>query len=567
MFMRIVFLIFIVALLSYFGCKESKKDPGPIIESESREFQPIEPLNELIRDRIESAGIPPQISVTSEIIYASLVLPKFYVDRGYQPVWLSNNTISPQATALIEMISVADEDGLHPDDYHLQIIKSALQRIKQQKPVNAYELVDLDLLLTDAFLVYGSHLLVGKINPQTIDPEWFVNLREGNIADTLEKALEMNQVKQALENLMPVHMDYERLKNALAYYRKIAAAGGWPMVPGGTKLQKGDQNPRVIQLRQRLIGAGDLDSALTDSSMNFDEHVEYALRKFQQRHGLEVDGVLGPTTLANLNVPVEERISTVELNLERWRWLPQNLERHHILVNIANFELDVFDSNRIVLSMRVMVGKDYRRTPVFSDRMTYMVFCPYWHVPPNMARNDILPAIRKDANYLTKQKIKVFRGWGAQAQEIDPTTVDWAQITGRNLPYHFRQDPGPQNALGRVKFMFPNQFNVYLHDTPAQRLFARTERNFSSGCIRIEKPIELAVYLLRNNPAWDEARIKAVINRWTEQTVLLPQPMPIHILYWTAWANADGSINFRRDIYNRDKRLLAALNKEPPHEK
>lgn len=552
------------------GCERAseKSSPNPESAAPSESLQQVEPLDEFLRDRIEAAGVPPQIAVGNELILASAVLPLFYERRAYAPAWCHNGGLQPQADALIEAIRGADQEGLNPSDYHLGKIESLLESVYQQqaekKPLDSHQLVDLDLLLTDAFFVYGSHLLAGKINPETIDSEWFADRRDLDLAAHLQTALEKNQIEEALRNLLPPQPGYARLRKALARYRDIAANGGWPMVSDGPKLQRDDSGERVLALRRRLIAAGDLDPAAGDSLDLFDGAVEEALRKFQQRHGLDVDGVVGAATLANLNVPVKERIRQVILNMERWRWLPQDLGQRHILVNIANFELDVFESGQIVLMMRVMVGRDYRRTPVFSDTMTYLVLSPYWHVPPGIAVRDILPAVKKDPGYLAKQNMKVFQGWGAEAKAIDPTTIDWHKITARNFNYRFRQDPGPINALGRVKFMFPNRFNVYLHDTPSRELFTRTERAFSSGCIRVEKPIELAEYVLRGDPKWTRASIEAAIKTWREQTVRLPEPIPIHLLYWTAWANDDGSINFRRDIYGRDKRLEEALLKKPP---
>lgn len=551
-------------------CERAAKEGVPNTESAAapQPLQQIEPLEEFLRHRIEETGIPPQITVGNELIHAAAALPLFYERRAYAPAWCHNGGLQPPADTLIEAIRGADQEGLNPSDYHLEKIGSLLESVYQQqaekKPLDSHLLVDLDLLLTDAFLVYGSHLLVGKINPETIDSEWFTDRREIDLAAHLQTALEKNQIEEALRSLLPPQPGYARLRKALARYRDIAANGGWPMVPDGPKLQQGERGERVLALRRRLIAAGDLEPAEGDSLDLFDDAVEEALRKFQQRHGLEVDGVAGAATLANLNVPVAERIRQVILNMERWRWLPQDLGQRHILVNIANFELDVFESGQIVLMMRVMVGRDYRRTPVFSDRMTYLVLSPYWHVPPGIAARDILPAVKKDPGYLAKQNMKVFQGWGAEAKTIDPGTIDWQKITARNFSYRFRQDPGPANALGRVKFMFPNRFNVYLHDTPSRELFTRTERAFSSGCIRVEKPIELAEYVLRGDSQWTRAGIEAAIKRWREQTVRLPEPIPIHLLYWTAWANDDGSVNFRRDIYGRDKRLEEALLKKPP---
>jgi murein L,D-transpeptidase YcbB/YkuD len=279
---------------------------------------------------------------------------------------------------------------------------------------------------------------------------------------------------------------------------------------------------------------------------------------------LDIDGVVGPATLSALNVPTAARVSQIEVNMERWRWLPEDLGRRYVFVNIANFELDVVEDKREVITMRAIVGRDYRRTPVFSDRMTYLVLSPFWNVPPSLAAQDILPQVRKDPNYLAQKGMRVFEGWGSDTKEIDPLSVDWSSITGKNLRYRFRQDPGPSNSLGRVKFMFPNKFNVYLHDTPSRDLFQKTARAFSSGCIRIENPIELSEYLLQGDPRWDQSAILAAIDRRIEQTVNLPEPIPVHLLYWTAWVDAAGIANFREDIYGRDKLVAEALAEKPP---
>ncbi|NIS47358.1 MAG: L,D-transpeptidase family protein [candidate division Zixibacteria bacterium] len=424
-------------------------------------------------------------------------------------------------------------------------------------------LVDLELLLTDAFLIYGSHLLSGRINPETIDSEWFANRREADLAEVLQRALNESRIKEALQNLLPPQQNYQLMKTALANYREIESQGKWPGIPDGFKMQKGDQSERVALLRQRLMISGDLDSPASSEPDQFNDDLEQAVRRFQQRHGLDVDGTVGKETVAALNIPVEGRIRQIILNLERWRWLPQELGYRHIIVNIANFELDVFEQNQLTMTMRVIVGRSYRRTPVFSDKMTYLVFNPFWHVPPGIAVRDILPLARKDSLYLSKQKIKVFKGWGGDAAEIDPKTIKWDSVSAKNFPYRFRQDPGPNNALGRVKFMFPNQFNVYLHDTPARELFQKTVRGFSSGCIRIEKPLELAEYVLRGDPKWGREQIIAASDKHLEQTVRLPEPIPVHLLYWTAWVGEDGIIHFRKDIYGRDKPLDEALREAP----
>ena len=288
------------------------------------------------------------------------------------------------------------------------------------------------------------------------------------------------------------------------------------------------------------------------------------MKRFQWRHGLTADGVLDAATRAELNVSAERRVEQLELNLERWRWLPQDLGRRHIIVNIAAFELEVVEDEAVVLAMRVVVGRPYQHTPVFSDTMRYLVLNPYWQVPHDIAVKEVLPRVQRDLSYLAQQKMQVFQGWGPEAEEIDPATVDWSAITPASFPFRLRQDPGPINALGRIKFMFPNKFNVYLHDTPARPLFDETRRDFSHGCIRIQKPIELALYLLRKDPHWNRETLLRALDEVVDRSVPLPEPIPIHLLYWTAWADEDGTIQFRRDIYGRDAPLLEALRAPRP---
>ena len=373
------------------------------------------------------------------------------------------------------------------------------------------------------------------------------------------------KIEVSLKNLLPLDPGYNRLRQCLADYRKMARKAIWPLVPDGPKIRKGDWSSRIELLRRRLTLTGDLDSEKEMGGHFFDENVDQAVRRFQHRHGLEVDGVVGPATLAALNISVEERIWQVQVNLERWRWLPPNLGERYILVNIANYGLEVIEKTNPILTMRAVVGKRYQRTPVFSALMTYMVFQPYWNVPPNIAKKEILHLVQKDPNYLEKNQMKVFQGWGTERkEEIDPQTVNWARITPDHLPYNFRQEPGKMNALGRIKFMFPNKFHVYLHDTPARELFQRTIREFSHGCIRIEKPIDLALYLLSGSPGWSEERLLEEIEKSIDRIVRIQNPFPVHVLYWTAWVDEDGTLQFRNDIYGRDEPLKKALEQKPP---
>jgi len=528
------------------------------------------PIQELLRNRIESGGIPVKLSVGEETIYAAVVLPVFYERRTYRPAWVNEKGPLPQAKSLLQAILTADREGLRPDDYHHNKIERLLSEIRQTRkifrPPNPRLLVDLDLLLTDAFLIYGSHLVAGRVNPERIDPQWFVSRREVDLVQVLEEALTSVKIEEALKSVLPLHAGYERLRKALAVYHKIAANGGWPSIAADLQVKKGDLSDQVSILRQRLAAEGFIEKPTSAPGPLFDDELEQALKKFQIQNGLEPDGLLGKQTIKALNISAEERIRQIIVNMERWRWLPQDLGIRYILVNIAGFYLNVIENQKPVAEMRVVTGKPYRRTPVFSDKITYLVMNPYWAVPKTIAEKDILPKVKKDSAFLEKQKIRIFQGWGTDTKEIDPGTVDWQAVTGANLNLRFRQDPGPQNALGRIKFMFPNQFDVYLHDTPSRELFAKARRDFSSGCIRIEKPVELAEYLLRNHPDWPLEKIRLALtgDESIEKTIQLPEPVNIHIQYWTVWVNTDDLIHFSPDIYDRDKAIDEAMLEPPP---
>jgi murein L,D-transpeptidase YcbB/YkuD len=529
---------------------------------------PADLVAERIRTRIEAAGVVMELRAAGEPVYASLVLPSFYERRLYRAAWSDERGPTLLADDLIHALRRADLEGLRSEDYHLAGIEAVLAAVRadaKRGPALAPDRwAELDLLLTDAFLVYGAHLLAGRVNPETLRPEWVSNRRTADIAVVLEAALASGNVAGTLASLDPPEVGYRRLREALARYRAVAAAGGWRAIPDGS-LHAGDRGVAVTALRQRLrLEDGLVGKAEDQDADLFDAGLAQALEKFQRRHGLTADGVVSTATRAELNVPVERRVEQLELNLERWRWLPKDLGRRHIIVNIAAFELEVMDGDSLVMSMRVVVGRPFDRTPVLSDTMRYLVLNPYWHVPSNIARTELLPKLKRDPSYLARYKLRVFPSSRLDAQEVDPSTVDWSTITAAHFPYRLRQDPGPLNALGRIKFMFLNKYNVYLHDTPARPLFEETQRDFSHGCIRIQHPIELAVYLLRNNPRWDRDALLAALDDAEDGSVSLPEPMPIHLLYWTAWADVDGTIQFRRDIHDRDAPLLTALRTPPP---
>lgn len=523
---------------------------------------------ERIRTRIEDAGIVTELMAAGEPVYESVALPDFYERRLYRPAWTDDRGPTRLADDLVSVLRRADFEGLLSGDYHLAGIEAVLAAARADASGGTALAPDrwaeLDLLLTDAFLVYGAHLLAGRVNPETLRPEWQANPRSADIAAALEGALTRGDIAGTFETLVPRQRGYHRLREGLARYRGMAARGGWPRIPDGTTLQQGDRGRSVAELRERLRFAGDAAATTDPDADLFDAGLVEAVKRFQRRHGLDPDGAVGDATRSELNVPVEQRVEQLELNLERWRWLPEDLGRRHIIVNIAAFELDVVEEDAVMLTMRVVVGRLYNRTPVLSDTMRYLVLNPYWHVPRNITAGELLRKIREDSSYLERNTLRVFPDSGPDTREVDPSTVDWQAVTPDSLPFRLRQDPGPLNSLGRVKFMFLNKYNVYLHDTPSRPLFEESQRDFSHGCIRIEQPIELAVYLLQRNPRWTRDALLEALGDAVDRTVPLPEPIPIHLLYWTAWADVDGTIQFRQDINDRDAALLKALHTPPP---
>jgi L,D-transpeptidase YcbB len=524
-------------------------------------------LADLIQVRIAAPGArgAPVIVIGGERIHAATGLPRFYHGREYRAAWV--NELGPRAVAdsAVRAIENAAREGLESGDYHLAQIQEILGEVRRAQNAgrrpDPERLADLDLLLTDAFLVLASHLSSGRVDPTTIHPEW--SARPGTVdpIGELDMALATGRVGERLEGLVPSHPAYLRLRATLADYRWIAELGGWPELPGRT-LAPGMRDPAVALLRERLRMTGDLDSSrrARDEQL-YDADVEAAVRRAQERHALDVTGVLGLETSGALNVPVEDRIRQLELNMERWRWLPRDLGAQHIVVNIAGMEMHVMHDDLSVFHSRVLVGQRYRRTPVFSDRMTYLVLNPTWTIPPGILEEDKLPLIREDVRYLARNNITIL---DARGRAVDPSTIDFNRLTGRT-GYRFRMDPGPENPLGQVKFMFPNQYHVYLHDTPDHEDFDLPGGAISSGCIRVERSMDLAEFLLDGTQGWSRQAIEREIRRASgETTIRLPTPIPIHILYWTAWVDRHGAAHFRRDVYERDGPLEAALRKPAP---
>jgi murein L,D-transpeptidase YcbB/YkuD len=484
-----------------------------------------------------------------EPLRARNALQKFYFNRDYSPAWSDasgRNLLSELVAAILRI----DEQGLSPDDYHWSALKGA---------VAAGDLVTIELLATDAFLTMAAHLIGGRLDPITIEANWNVMRPEGDLVKHLEDAISSRTIAASLSDLEPNAPAYGILKHALEMYRKAAKDGGWDPIPKGAALKLDQEGPRVIKLRERLRATGLLD--VTESvSDRFDGELEAAVAMFQRRIGLEADGVVGPETLRELNKTPAERIGQIRANLERWRWLPEDLGDRHIRVNIADFRLEARRNGRVERVHDVIVGRPYRMTPVFSGKISYVVLNPWWEIPDSIARLDKLPEFRKDPKTANRLGIEVLDRSG---NVIDPGDIDWDNYTTWNFPFRLRQRPGPQNSLGVVKIMFPNRHNVYLHDTPSRELFERTARAFSSGCVRVSDAIGLTEWVLDETPNWTRSEIDRSLSEKKEKRVELERNFPVHILYFTAVSEPDGSLRLINDIYGRDARLVAALDGPP----
>ena len=508
---------------------------------------------EVIRQRVDAieAGRSPRID--GRTLQAQRSLSKLYALNGYRPYW-----DALRLQNLIEVLKDIEDDGLRPADYHLV----TLQRLATAARTDEQR-AQLDLLASDAFALVLYHLYFGKVDPVSLDAHWNFDKRDIGNTDGVRfvhEAIRNNRIRASVELARPDHWMYAAGREALAAHRAIAALGGWPQIAPGPSLRAGMTDPRVATLRRRLAISGDLaaTSAVRGGDF-FDATLEAALRHAQRRHRLAVDGVLGPATLRALNVPVERRIAQLRVNLERGRQVLHEItEGNLVVVDIAGFEVHYIRDRKRIWQARAVVGQTYRETPVFKAQIDSIVLNPTWTVPPGILQKDILPSLRRgDRSVLTRKKLRVLDRDG---RELDPAAIDFRAYTARNFPFTLRQDAGPDNALGVVKIDFPNPHLVYLHDTPSKSLFEETERAFSSGCIRTERPLELAELLLADPLHWNRARLDAAVADGETQTARLSKPVPVLLIYWTADRDDDGSIVFKADPYDRDARELAALD-------
>lgn len=513
------------------------------------------PIPQAIRHQLDAAP------ATDAASHAALL--DFYDRRDDEPAWFDAETHKPRPVRarFLDYLEHIDQQGLSRRDYIDSTAWAALQTPGGRRPA---ALAHQDIVLSRAFLQLAHDIDRGRVSDESIRSDWRHDPTDIDYGERLTTAVENGDPGQILDALQPKHERYRHLITALAHYRAIQSAGGWPRIAAGPTLRAGMHDPRVAALRERLRISGDLGDASTPGGVTdrYTPRLSDAVRHFQRRHGLHADGRVDPDTLNALDVPVAARIDTLELNLERWRWMPDDFGARYIAVNIPDFSLAAVDHGMTLLAMKVIVGSAYdnRATPVFADRMRYLIFRPFWNVPHHIAVDEIIPHARRDPTYMAHHGYQIVRAFGPNATPLAVTPSHLAAVVAGRL--QVRQAGGNGNALGLVKFMFPNRYAVYLHSTPARQLFDRSQRDLSHGCVRVADPVALARFALAGRDDWDTERINQAMHQGTRQRINLAEPLPVYLMYWTAFVDADG-VNFRRDLYGRDARLRQALTALP----
>ena len=512
-------------------------------------------VEEIIEEKIHGEDAGNGVEVDGKELFSQSDLPQFYTNRNFELAWKNKKNRKD----LIESIQASYDEGLNPADYHLEKIQGLLDKSKSGKLSNA-ELADLDLLMSDALILYGSHLLEGKLEQSAIRKQWDVekNEKPDNIDSLLTVTLHNKTVKLALERLKPNNYMYMLMKSNLKRLRNEAQNGDWPIVSEGPTLKPGDSSERIAVIRAYLIAVGDLKEEKVADENLYDDALETAVKKFQLRHKLTDDAAIGKGTLAQMRVPIEDRINMILLNLERMRWILNKPDEDFLIVNIAGFEVRRITDKTQVFDSRVIVGKYHHETPVFKGEMKYIVMNPTWTLPYSIATRETLPKLKKDPGYLAAKHMEVMDRNG---KILNSANIDWSQYSAGNFPFIIRQKAGPWNALGEVKFIFPNKYAVYLHDTPSRGLFNAQDRAFSHGCIRTEDKWGLMMSLMDDPEKWNMDKINEILKSGKTTNIPLPKPINIYLIYLTAAVDQENNLMFMKDIYKRDDDILKSLQK------
>ena len=480
--------------------------------------------------KFDSTSIPSFFKQYPKLKTYEKDLLKFYSGRNFTYAWFDENGLIEQAGNLFNKIENISEEGINTQLYYEEDLHKMLDNDSSLSFTEKAN-ISVELMLTAQYFFYAQKIWTGISDKALREIDWGLPRKKLSYEAILDSLLEAPS-STFMKN-EPVFRQYGLLKENLKKYRAIQAGSRWKQIKADKKsYRSGDSSKVITDIREHLFLVGDLAS--NNGSPVYDQELEEGIKKFQQRYGLTEDGVIGKSFIEELNYPLEKRIEQLIVNMERCRWLPLALRKDYIVVNIPEFSFHAFENDTLAWSMKVVVGTELNKTAVFSGMMNNVVFSPYWNVPSGILAKEVLPAIRRNSNYLEKNH------------------MEW---NGKSV----RQKPGPWNALGKVKFLFPNSHSIYLHDTPSKSLFSRDQRAFSHGCIRVEDPRRLAIYVLRHQPEWTEEKIDEAMNAEKEKYVKINQPIPVIITYLTAWVNPKGQLNFRKDIYKRDSRLAKMI--------
>ncbi|NOT35025.1 MAG: L,D-transpeptidase family protein [Candidatus Eisenbacteria bacterium] len=537
----------VLLMLGATSCGPAVEKPPPEPRLDEGEVRAsLEALLE--RDRARDTD---STSITSQAV-------RFYAARDGRPAWLSRGQPTSIAGELVGALQTAATHGLDPTDYETGALDSLLQSVRAAghhatgagRPAMR---AALDRKLTRAYLAFANDRLRGRFDPATFAPNWHSpRWRDLDLVPQLERAIAHKQVAAALDSLDPVTPEYAQLREALASLRWLEAAGGWPRISAGELLKPGASDPRVPELRARLAPEG--SSALGDSAdMRYDKRLAAAVRAFQRRVGLQADGEIGVAARRELNLPIEDRIARIEINLERLRWARDAVAARHVQVNLPEYAVHLWDGDTLARTIRAVVGFDTTRTPIFEDTLSHIIFGPSWRLPMSIIRNEVIPAMIRDKSYIEKHFMKVYLRADPRSGELRPDSINWKKLQADSIPIFVRQEPGIANPLGRVKFMCPNPWDIYLHDTPTRGTFTRADRRASHGCVRLERPSDFALWLLRNSrEPWDSLLVAAAMDTSHDKVVMLPKRVPVFFAYRTAWIDPAGELQFRRDVYGYD---------------
>lgn len=518
---------------------------SPALHDAMVQYLECYPVELMVRDQQQPA-----------VSHRDVCLAEIYHKRGARPLWVTQEGPKKQAAVILKYLQSAEEEGLDSQRYQVQEIEALW------KEVSLNALAQLDTLLTFNVVKYVHDVSHGRIEPYLANPELFKEAGKPTFDPVrlIETLTATEDLDRFFQELPPQHRHYQALKKGLAVYEQLIDLKKWEPVARGKTLRQGDQDARIRSIRRRLAWLADEEEAISESDV-YDIDLVLKIRRFQELHGLKKDGIIGKNTLAALNVTPAERVEQIKINMARWRWQDHDFGSEYVLVNIADFHLFAFREGSLKLKIPVIVGRFQHQTPVFSDQITYLEFNPYWNIPPSIAVNEELAELRNNPNYLVEKNIRLFSSWRKDSVELDSTVIDWSKVTPRQMAgYKLRQDPGPTNALGQLKFVFPNHYAIYLHDTPAKNLFNEAKRSFSHGCIRVSEPARLALFMLqRQGAGWDAAGVRERMEAGERKVVPIRPPLPIHLTYQTAWVDKAEEIHFTRDIYGRDKQLRNAL--------